>query len=136
MGPWLIFRELGHSRCRSANEALEPCSWARAAGRDDAEYLEYDECQELLVVGAILDSLLNGNDHGAVTEGYEEWLAAQDATGLKALAPSIARGLTAVISDDAELNELWQENEEDYPAWKANIEKLIDSLERVGTESR
>lgn len=91
---------------------------------------------ELLVVGAILDSLLNGNDHGAVTEGYEEWLAAQDATGLKALAPSIARGLTAVISDDAELNELWQENEEDYPAWKANIEKLIDSLERVGTESR
>lgn len=106
-----------------------------AADRNHSDDLEYDECQEILVAGAILDSLLNGSDHGAVAEGYEEWIAAQDSNGLEGLAPAIAAGLKAVISDDSELNELWQENEEDYPAWKASIEKLIASLEGVSAQS-
>ena len=38
--------------------------------------------------------------------------------------------LNKVLDDKSELNELWAENEEDYPSWRQGIEKLIQRLNR------
>ncbi|MDI9882765.1 DUF4259 domain-containing protein [Flectobacillus longus] len=36
--------------------------------------------------------------------------------------------LKKLLGEDSELNELWLENEEDYPSWRQGIEKLIERL--------
>lgn len=90
--------------------------------------MEYDECHEVVVSGAILDSLFNGEKYANATDGYDEWLAKQDKSGLSELTESIISGLELVLSDKSELNELWQENEEDYATWKKNIENIISNL--------
>lgn len=39
----------------------------------------------------------------------------------------------AVLSGNSELRELWQENEAEYPFWKARVEALIARLGAVAT---
>jgi len=93
-----------------------------------ADYLDYDQCQEIIISGVILDSILNDSQYEVPDEAFYEWISTQDSEGLDALKGDIISGLKLVISEKSELNELWQENEEDYPAWKKNIENLIANL--------
>ncbi|ABD81096.1 DUF4259 domain-containing protein [Saccharophagus degradans] len=101
---------------------------AKAVGHKDSDYLEYDDCHEVIVSGAILDSLLVGTKYSHETEGYDDWLSKQDKSALSKYKEDIVSGLNLVLSDKSELNELWQENEEDYPTWKSNIEGIIANL--------
>jgi hypothetical protein len=107
----------------NANSFIE-----KAATHKDSEYLEYEECHEVIVSGSILDSILNGTEYSHQTEGYDDWLSKQDKSGLSEYKGSIVSGLNLVLSDKSELNELWQENEEDYPVWRRNIENIISNL--------
>lgn len=84
---------------------------------------------EYIASGAILDALLHGNTYEYQAEGFEEWLQAQSLNSIIEFLPAVLRGLKHVLSENSELNELWQETE-DYPEWRSNIEKLITSLER------
>lgn len=34
-----------------------------------------------------------------------------------------------VLSEQSELNELWQENHMEYPNWRANVEEMMARLE-------
>lgn len=61
----------------------------KALAHKDSEYLEYDECHEVIVSGSILDSLLNGTKYSHNTKGFDEWLAKQDITGLSELRESV-----------------------------------------------
>ncbi len=38
--------------------------------------------------------------------------------------------LEKLLGEDSELNELWRENEEDYPFWRQGIEQLIERLNK------
>ncbi len=52
----------------------------------------------------------------------------QGKEGIENLKSDISEGLRRVLSGESELNELWLENEEDYPAWKGNIESILSNL--------
>ena len=92
------------------------------------EYLEYEQCQEVIVSGVIIDSILNETKYDISEEEFYEWISNQEAEELEPLNESIAKVLKLVISEKSELNELWSENEEDYPSWRKNIEDLIHRL--------
>ncbi|MCC7502764.1 MAG: DUF4259 domain-containing protein [Flavobacteriales bacterium] len=101
--------------------------WYAAA--KDADYLEYTDCQCLLVSGAVIDAALNGVSYRC---DDEETLAAvtaevkkHDPASLKVVA---IENLHRVLSDISELRELWEENAELYPVWRATIEAIIGRL--------
>ena len=75
-----------------------------------------------------MDYILNGTKYNYNTEDYDEWLSKQGKEGIENLKSDISEGLRRVLSGESELNELWLENEEDYPAWKGNIESILSNL--------
>lgn len=99
-----------------------------ASSKVNSDYLEYDEGQEIIVAGVILDAILNKAKHRISDEEFQEWLSRQESKGLASFKESILNGLGKVISERSELNELWQENDEEYPRWRKNIEDLAASL--------
>lgn len=131
MGAWGMGVFDDDTSCDLLYDAMDTDAYtfiAKAVGHKDSDYLEYDECHEVIVSGAILDSLLVGTKYSHETEGYDDWLLKQDKSKLSKYKEDIVSGLNLVLSDKSELNELWQENEEDYPTWKSNIEGIIANL--------
>ncbi|TND08255.1 MAG: hypothetical protein FD123_2510 [Bacteroidetes bacterium] len=94
----------------------------------DSEYLEYDEGAEVIVAAALLDNLLNGTELDSVSEELPGWLEANRGKSLDGLKPLAVQALKKLVAEDSELNELWSENEEDYPEWKGHITGLIERL--------
>jgi hypothetical protein len=131
MGAWGMGIFDDDTSCDLLYEAMDTDAASfieRAARHKDSDYLEYDECHEVIVSGSILDSLLVGTKYSHETDGYDDWLSKQDKSGLSKYKEDILAGLSLVLSDKSELNELWQENEEDYQTWKSNIEIIITNL--------
>lgn len=96
---------------------------------DINEYLEYDEAYQLIIAGVILDNLLNGTVYDHNDEGFDDWLEQQCKDDLAQFKPALLPGLEMVLSDQSELNELWQENSVEYPHWRAHIEHIIARLQ-------
>ncbi|MCW3127051.1 MAG: hypothetical protein JWO03_2709 [Bacteroidetes bacterium] len=89
----------------------------------NADYLEYDDCHAVTVSAACIDNMVNGTQYAdqevVNTFGEKHDISVSD------LKVDAVKALHIVLSDKSELNDLWAENEEDYPAWKQNIEDLI-----------
>ena len=131
MGAWGMGVFENDSACDLLYEAMETDAETfigRAVRHKDREYLEYEECHEVIVSGAILDSVLNGTEHKNFTEGYDEWLGQQNKSSIEHFRADIVAGLKVVLSDKSELNEVWSENEEDYSVWKSNVERIIEGI--------
>ena len=94
----------------------------------ESEYLEYEECHEVLVSGAILDAKLNGTKYQDAVDGFDSWVSSQDINIPNSLQENIVASLKLVLSENSEINELWEENEDDYPTWKGNVESIITGL--------
>ncbi len=97
-------------------------------GIEAEEYLDYDVGAEIIVSAALIDAILNGTKLDCVTEGVDEWLVKHKDDNVQPLKAKAVQALEKVIGEDSELNELWKENEEDYPEWKGLIEQLIARL--------
>lgn len=97
---------------------------------DDEEYLDYDRAHQIIIAGVIVDAVLNGTVFEHNDEGFEDWLEQQSSDEILPFKPAVLAGLKIVLSDDSELNELWQENSMEYPNWRANVENIIARLER------
>lgn len=95
----------------------------------DSDYLEYTDCQCLLVSAAVIDAALNGTvyrcDDDETLANVVSVMKGKDPTALKATA---VMNLLRVLSEGSELRELWEENDDLYPIWKRNIEELIGRL--------
>ncbi|ONG41054.1 hypothetical protein BKE30_06415 [Alkanindiges hydrocarboniclasticus] len=96
---------------------------------DDEEYLEYDRAHQIIIAGVILDYLLNGTVYEQNDETFAQWLDQQSRDSVDQFKPAVLAGLKVVLSDQSELNELWQENSMEYPNWRANVEGMIARLE-------
>jgi hypothetical protein len=94
---------------------------------DGIDYLEYDNCAGVLGASAIIDGLLNGAPADS-PESMMEWIASHKSLKVAKLVPNAIASLDAVISENSELNELWSENQELYPKWKADITALRDRI--------
>ncbi len=117
--------------CDLIDEAIETDAKSfiqRSLDHKNADYLEYTECQEVIVSATILDSMINGTTHEYDEGEFAEWISHQDPSTVLSHKRDIVAGLQVVLSDRSELKELWSENEKDYPDWVANISKLIAGL--------
>jgi len=112
---------------RSGDDAVELAREALAEA-GDAKYLEYDAGQAALVSAAIVDAVLHGTSLGADVEGLAEWLGGLQAAEWAPLREDAARGCLRVIGSASELQELWSENEEEFPRWRRQIETLAARL--------
>jgi hypothetical protein len=108
----------------------EPMDMVREALEDaaGASYLEYDAGQSALVSAAIVDAVLNGTSLGSDDEEVRAWVAALDAGEASPLRAIAARACIRVIGASSELQELWSENEEEFPRWRQQIEVLANRL--------
>ncbi len=95
---------------------------------DTSDYIEYEDAYKIIVSAALIDTLLNQTDHHYPVDDFDTWLAAQPRAEILAHQAAILASLRLVLAD-SEITELWQENEEEFPEWQANIQALIDGLQ-------
>jgi len=95
---------------------------------DNVEYLDAGVGCDAIAAAEVVAALM-GRPAGNLPEELTAWVAGQrgkvdpDRFRSKALAL-----LQAVLGAKSELNELWAENEEDCPTWRAGVEDLIGRL--------
>ena len=83
-----------------------------------AEYVDYDEAHYALVSAAFIDSVINDTQYRCDGDDYFEWTRLQKCFDFSPLKHKAVKAIDAVLSDNSELKELWEENEELYEAWK------------------
>lgn len=115
-------------------ESDEPATVLREALQTalEAEYLESDEGNAVIVAATYIDRQLNGTRFTPAgrTEplDVDTFLERHPAVNLAPLRETAVAALRRVLADDSELNELWMENETDYPAWRQGVEQLLQRL--------
>lgn len=83
-----------------------------------AEYVGYDEAHYALVSAAVIDSVINDIHHRCDEDDYFEWIISLKHLDFSKLKQKAVKSIDAVLSDNSELRELWEENEELYGAWR------------------
>ena len=92
------------------------------------EDVGYDEAQYVLVAAAVMDSVINDTQYRCDGEDYFEWTRSQKSLDFSALRQKAVKAIDAVLSDNSELRELWEENKELYEVWredKCSIQKRL-----------
>ncbi len=116
---WVCELDAAADPIRFLTESLTPESL------DD--YLEYDDGCGILGAAEAIHAVLKGI-RGDPPDDFKRWVGNNATLDVTALIPTCITSLQAVLGDSSELNELWAENEEDYPDWRDNIQQLIDFL--------
>ncbi len=99
----------------------------------ESNYLESDDATAVIISCTYIDSQLNGTKFSRDEEDHIEvdtFSSRNPSIDFSDLKINAITALKKVITDNSELNELWFENEEDYPIWKNGVEKLIQSLSK------
>lgn len=99
----------------------------KALSSSQEEYIEYTECHEIIVAAAMANALINKVTYDGV-ENLDNWLSKQTVESIIPFKEKLANALSRVFSESSELNELWAENEDDYPVWKGNLESIVLGL--------
>ena len=99
----------------------------KALSSSEEEYIEYTECHEIIVAAAMTNALINKVTYEGI-DNLENWLSKQAVESVVPFKEKLANALSRVLGDSSELNELWAENEDDYPEWKGNLEAIIIGL--------
>lgn len=91
-----------------------------------------DQGQALIAFAAYVDSQTNGTKYSDDTDLLDVDTFPQrhpdlDFTDIKEVA---YKAVLKVLDKDSELNELWEENEEEYPLWIKEVEGLIERLKK------
>ncbi|WP_335933807.1 DUF4259 domain-containing protein [Streptomyces sp. PTD5-9] len=85
-----------------------------------ADYLDSDEGSEAVAAAALIGAQCPGGEPVTTAYGPDEQLPALPAD----LRPLAAKALDAVLGDNSELRELWEDNEK----WTTGITRLRDVL--------
>ncbi len=100
------------------------------------DYIESDSGQYGLLAAAVVDAGVNGVDWSVLLDDeaektqYEAFFegVAKRKNDLVPLCNNAKEAIKIIMGKNSELQELWEENEELYPKWKANLEKLLKRL--------
>ncbi len=90
-------------------------------------YLEGPDGENALAACEIINGILN-NPREGLPDNAIAWITSHSNLDMTPLIPGALKMLKRVLADNSELNELWAENETDYPAWKSGVEELIKLL--------
>ena len=76
-----------------------------------AEYIGYDEAHYALVSAAVIDSVINSFVYRCDEEDYFEWTSSQKCFDFSPLKQKAVTAIGAILSDNSDLRELWEENQ-------------------------
>ncbi|MEO6734653.1 MAG: DUF4259 domain-containing protein [Ferruginibacter sp.] len=100
----------------------------------NSDYLDSDDACYTVVTSAYIDSQVSGTRYTSVEDeepmNIDTFISQNPSLDLADLKDKAVSALKRVVGDDSELKELWEENEEDYPLWRSNIEQLISRLSK------
>jgi len=97
----------------------------------DADYLEADEANAVIVAATYVDRQANGTKFSTVDDDpydVDTFPDRHPEIDLSSIKAEAVQALQTVLSEKSELNELWAENEELYSSWRLGIEQLIGRL--------
>jgi hypothetical protein len=97
----------------------------RAGSRD--EYLEAPEASGVLAAAEVIAALL-GHPASDLPVDVARWVAEHRGLDARPYREAALDRVRAVLGKNSELRELWENNTEDYPFWKATVEALIARL--------
>ena len=106
---------------------LEDCLDLSPIGEDE---MDDESCAGVLCTAVIMDGLLNGPTPDLPDE-VVSWLEDNKKLKVTKLMPDAIAGLGRFLLDGSEMNDLWNENEDDYPKWKQLAFDLKARLERT-----
>lgn len=132
MGAWGVGIFDDDTSCDFIDEAMDTGALAlieEAMEVDMDQYIDFMDAHKIIVSAALIDTVVNATDHQYPVENFDEWLKEQPQQEIAAFKDDIAIRLNSVLAD-SELSELWQDEEEKFPQWKAIIARLIQSLEK------
>ena len=93
------------------------------------DYLDRDLGTEALCASEALAVVL-GVPSANLPENLKELLDDVQPAGASALVPWAISALQSLTGEHSELNDLWRENEADYPQWLAHVVQLRDRLSK------
>lgn len=111
----------------ASNDAL---SFLRGSIDQPAGYLEYEACHAIACASEMILAC-NGSTRAELPEEAAAWLGANSGLQAQSLRSPAATALSRVLGEESELNELWSENEDDYPSWRSGLEELAARLSAV-----
>lgn len=99
-----------------------------------AEYVDYDEGHYALVSAAVIDSVINDIPHRCDEDDYFEWTKSLKHLDFSPVKQKAVQAIDAVLSDNSELRELWEENAELYGAWREDKLSIQKRLQERGDD--
>lgn len=98
------------------------------------EYIESDEGIAVIVAAAYVDRQVTGTRYSApdknvilAVDSFPTRNPDQNFSDLKGKAIAALR---KILTENSEINEVWEENDDEYPIWRAGVQQLIDRLNR------
>ncbi|MGJ8641481.1 MAG: DUF4259 domain-containing protein [Opitutaceae bacterium] len=94
---------------------------------EDLDYLESpDGCMILAASEVVLG--LTKSPRETIPEALKKWIESHKALDATAYTSKSINLLERVLAPNSELFELWEENEDLFPQWKADVEDMIKAL--------
>ena len=94
-----------------------------------ADYVDYEMGHAVLVSAAAIRAALFGEAlEEDEQEEWTEWRNGLSSLDFSQLKPLAAQACLRVCADQSELCELWSENEDLFPDWKAGVTSLATSV--------
>ncbi len=132
MGAWGVGIFDDDTSCDFIDKAMDTGAVAlieEAMEVDMDRYIDFEDAHKIIVSAALIDTVVNATDHQYPSENFALWLKDQPHAEIAGFKDDIALRLHSVLAD-SELSELWQDEEDKFPQWKAIIARLIQSLEK------
>jgi hypothetical protein len=91
-------------------------------------YLQASDCVGILCAAEVL-AALRGRPSPDLPEEVQQWVGAhRRRLDVTRLLPIAITKIDRVLAVHSELDELWKENETDYPSWRAGVDDLRSRL--------
>jgi hypothetical protein len=91
------------------------------------DYLESPEGSRLLCVCEVI-AAIGGQPATNLPDVVFQWTKDHETLDIAALIPIALQAIDRVLGPNSELNQLWQENESEYPLWRETVLSVRDRL--------
>jgi hypothetical protein len=98
-----------------------------ALNPEDVNDLDATDGEMILAASEVILGILKSPREGLPEEAIK-WIKSHKKLEVSPLVSRAVNLIGKVIEKDSELKELWEENEEDFPKWKEDVEDLLLKL--------
>ena len=93
-----------------------------------SDYLEAPEGSRLLCACEVIVAL-GGEPSTNLPDEVRLWVKNHETLDTTVLIPDALQGIDRVLGENSELNQLWQEDESDYPVWRETVLSIKNRMQ-------